>query len=204
MTIVYLIRHSKADKIKEDTMDLQTQNENYPLSLEGKEIAKTKFENSEFANLDVLYSSHYLRAIETAKILSNIYNLPVNIINNIGERKFGISSWDELPIDFERKQLTDEDYKIGNGESQKEVKDRMYNALIKIIHNNVDKKIAIVSHATAISFLLKKWCDINFIDNKLQYIYKGKILLDGYFNHCETFKLVFDGDILINIENIKL
>ena len=79
----------------------------------------------------------------------------------------------------------------------------MYNAIMKIIDNNKDKTIAVVSHATAISYLLKNWCDIIIVDDKLRYSYKDKVLLDGYFNYCETFKVVFDNNEIINIENIK-
>ena len=89
-------------------------------------------------------------------------------MSNLGERKFGIDSWNQLPENFERKQILDENYKIGTGENQKEVRDRMYFAIIKILNENKNKRIAIVSHATAISFLIKKWCDIEIINNKLR------------------------------------
>ena len=67
------------------------------------------------------------------------------------------------------------------------------------------RKQAIISHATAISYLLKKWCDVSIVDDKLRYSFKNEIVLDGYFNYCETFKLVFDDENkLIDIKNIKL
>ena len=66
------------------------------------------------------------------------------------------------------------------------------------------KRIAIVSHATAISYLLKKWCDIQIVDDKLRYSFNNNIILNGYFNYCETFKLEFDDkNKIISIENIK-
>ena len=132
-------------------------------------------------------------------------NIEINIISDLGERKFGINSWNELPENFERKQFLDENYKIGNGESQKEVRDRMYSTIIKILEENSNKRIAIVSHATAISYLLKKWCDIQVVDDKLRYSFNNNIILDGYFNYCETFKLEFDDkNKIISIKNIKL
>lgn len=80
----------------------------------------------------------------------------------------------------------------------------MYSTIMKILNENKNKRIAIVSHATAISYLLKKWCDIDVVDDKLRYTFKNNVLLDGYFNYCETFKLEFDDDSnLINIQNIK-
>ena len=206
MTTIYLIRHSKPLKVNNEfnNDNLQIQNEKSSLSIEGENIAKEKLNNKEFDNIDILFSSNYVRAIQTAKYLSAKNNIEINIISDLGERKFGINSWNELPENFERKQFLDEYYKIGNGESQKEVRDRMYSTIIKILEENSNKRIAIVSHATAISYLLKNWCDIQVVEDKLRYSFNNKIILDGYFNYCETFKLDFDDDNkIIGIENIK-
>ena len=206
MNTVYLIRHSKPLKVNNEfnNDNLQIQNEKSSLSIEGENIAKEKLNNKEFDNIDILFSSNYVRAIQTAKYLSAKNNIEINIISDLGERKFGINSWNELPENFERKQFLDENYKIGNGESQKEVRDIMYSTIIKILEENINKRIAIVSHATAISYLLKKWCDIQVVDDKLRYSFNNNIILDGYFNYCETFKLEFDDkNKIISIKNIK-
>lgn len=56
-----------------------------------------------------------------------------------------------------------------------------------------------------LEILLKKWCDVDIVDDKLRYSFKNEIVLDGYLNYCETFKLVFDDENkLIDIKNIKL
>lgn len=206
MTTIYLIRHSKPLKVNNEYTkdDLQTQNEKKILSFDGEKIAQARFESCIFDDVDCVYSSNYIRAISTAKYVAEKNNLEINIVDELGERKFGISSWSELPENFERKQFLDENYKIGNGENQKQVRERMYSAITKILDANKNKKVVIISHATAISYLLKKWCNIEIVDNKLRYLFNGKILLDGYFNYCETFKLVFDdNNNLINIDNIK-
>ncbi len=80
----------------------------------------------------------------------------------------------------------------------------MYSAIMNIVENNKDKRIAIITHATAISYLLKKWCDITIVNDKLRYTFNDKIILDGYINYCETFKLEFDNNNIVNIENIKV
>ena len=191
-------------KLKGDK-SLQIQNEKSSLSIEGEQIAQEKLNKNEFDNIDILFSSNYVRAIQTAKYLSTKDDLEINVISDLGERKFGINSWNELPESFERKQFLDENYKIGNGESQKEVSNRMYSTIMKILRENKNKRIAIVSHATAISYLLKKWCDIQVVDDKLKYSFNNNILLNGYFNYCETFKLEFDDNYeLISIQNINL
>lgn len=207
MTTIYLIRHSNPLKVNNtfNNDSLQIQNEKSSLSIEGEQIAQEKLNKNEFDNIDILFSSNYVRAIQTAKYLSTKDDLEINVISDLGERKFGINSWNELPESFERKQFLDENYKIGNGESQKEVSNRMYSTIMKILRENKNKRIAIVSHATAISYLLKKWCDIQVVDDKLKYSFNNNILLNGYFNYCETFKLEFDDNYeLISIQNINL
>lgn len=202
MTTVYLIRHSKTLKVNNilNEESLQIQNEKLSLSLEGESIAKEKLNNNEFNDIDIVYSSNYVRAIQTAKYIAEKNNLIVNVINNLGERKFGINSWEELPAEFENKQFLDDNYKIGNGESQKEVRERMYLAIMKILNENKDKRIAVVSHSTAITFLLRKWCEIN-TDYKMTF--NNNNFFDGNWDYCEAFKLEFENDILINIENIN-
>lgn len=93
-------------------------------------------------------------SIEGEQIAQNIMNNP--------------TSWDKLPEQFERRQFLDENYKIGNGENQKEARDRMLSAITKILKENKSKNIAIVSHGTSISYLLKKWCNVEIIDDKLR------------------------------------
>ena len=162
MTTLYLIRHSKPLMVNTNNSNdnLQIQNEKKILSIEGEKIAKDRLSN---LNVDRVYSSNYVRAIQTAKYI----NEDIIIIDELGERVFGINSWDELPEGFERKQFIDENYKIGYGESQKEVRERMTKTINKIIDDNKGKKIAIVSHATAISYYLKNYCDINIINDIL-------------------------------------
>lgn len=206
MTTIYLIRHSKPMKVNNafNKDNLQLQNEKSSLSIEGEQIAREKLNKNEFNNIDIIFSSNYVRTIQTAKYLSEKNSTEINVVSDLSERKFGIDSWEELPDNFERKQFLDENYKLINGESQKEVRDRMYSVIVKILNEYPNKRIAIVTHGTAISYLLKKWCDVNIVDDKLRYIFKNEIVLEGYFDYCETFKLVFDDNKnLTSIENVN-
>lgn len=203
MTIIYLIRHSKTLDVNNElsTDTLQIQNEKKVLSKEGENLAKDKFNNSIFNDIEVIYTSNYVRTIETAKYISENNDIKINILDELGERRFGISSWSEKPKDFERRQFLDENYKIGDGENKKEVEERMYGCILKILKENKNKTIAIVSHATAISYLLNKWCNIKIEDNMLSYKYNNKEILKGPINYCETLKLTFD--IENNLKNIE-
>jgi len=125
----------------------------------------------------------------TAKYICRENNKDLNIVEDFAERKFGINDWSELPKDFGKRQFEDENYKIGNGESQKEVANRMYNALMDVVNKYQDKKIVIVSHATAITFLLMKFA--TYQDQKI--VFNNKLIMDETFkwNAPEIFKLEF-------------
>ena len=70
-TTIYLIRHSIANKIRiKKNHSLLECNKNVRLSREGKIIAKDFSKNKYLQNIDVLISSDYKRAIETALLFS--------------------------------------------------------------------------------------------------------------------------------------
>ena len=203
MTTIYLMRHSIALKnINNDynNESLQLQNEKMPLSIEGEELASNISKEEELQSIDVVISSNYVRTMATAKYISNANNVNLIVNSAFGERRFGINSWDELPTDFGLRQNNDENYKVGDGESQKEVRERVYRALIDDIDEYKDKRVVIVSHGSAILWLLKQWCDID-LKNKCIIFNDKLILYDNIFN-CTTFKLEFDDKKLVNIEKV--
>lgn len=204
-TTVYLMRHSEPFKIHNGIIDVKEElllsNIKSPLSVVGEKNAEEKSNIKEFDNLDIIWSSDYVRTMATAKYFAYKNNLKVNISDSFGERKHGVNSWSELPDDFEEHQFKDENYKLISGESQKEVRMRMFNKLIKILNENKGKRILIVSHSTAIAFLLSMWCEISF-DNT--YKFKNMNFFDGKWNYLETFKLEFDENYNLNsIKNIR-
>lgn len=205
MTTVYLIRHSEPFKehrgIEEVNESLLFSNIKTPLSINGEKLAEKISNNKEFSNLDTIWSSDYVRTISTAKYFAFNNNLKVNVSDKLGERKHGINSWSELPEDFERKQFLDENFKIGNGESQKDTKEREYNFLLKLLKEYPNKRILIVGHSTAFAFLLSYWCNVSY---DKEYYFNGIPFFDGEWNYCQTFKLQFDDkNNLISIQNIK-
>ena len=171
-----------------------------PLSIEGEELASNISKESELQNIDVVISSNYVRAMSTAKYIANANNVNLILNSDFGERKFGINSWDELPSDFGLRQNNDENYKMGDGESQKEVRERVYKALMKVIDEYRDKRVVIVSHGSAILWLLKQWCDVD-LKNKC-ITFNGKVILEDNVYNCTTFKLEFDDKMLVNIEKV--
>ena len=201
MTTVYLMRHAEPFKkhrgIEETSEDILFSNIKSPLSVDGEKMAEEKSKDNEFNNIDVVWSSNYARTMSTAKYFAHRNNIKVNISELLGERKHGIKSWDELPADFEIRQFQDENYKIANGESQKEVRERIYNKLITIINDNKGKRILIVGHSTATAYLLSNWCEISYDSD---YKFNNKTFFNGKWEYLQTFKLTFDdNNILLDI-----
>lgn len=199
MKEIYLIRHSEVLKpVSINNNDsLQIQNEKWGLTIHGEELAKEKSKQKEFNNFDVVISSNYVRAISTAKYFTKD---KVLVDKNFNERKFGIDNWEEKPLDFEKKQWSDFNYKLKNGESLNEVIDRQYNSLINILNTYANKKILIVGHSTAFAALFSKWCEIDYTEYK----FKGETFFNEKWEYCQAFKLIFDDDNnLIDIKNLK-
>ena len=213
MTEVYLIRHSEKYRnfnniINDDSFQLF--NEKIILSINGEMLANKLANMEEMSNIEVVFASNYVRSIGTAKYIAYRNKIDVNIDKNFGERIYGINSIDGIMDDFNVKQWNDIDYKLPNGESRRDVTNRMYNALIRVINDYKNKRIAIVSHGTAISFLLDKWCDV-FVnynnDNKMntKIVFKNKIIFDNNIRTPSVFKIVIDdNNIIISIENINI
>ena len=205
--VVYLLRHSEPisfNDLNYPSNELQQlNNEKLILSETGEKKAKILSEYKELENVEIIFTSAYVRTMATAKYLALKNNLKLNIDRNFDERKFGVLKWEDLPENFSQKQIYDWNYKTKDGESLNEVKKRMYNGLIKVLKNN--KNILIVSHGMAITCLLSNFCELEINgQDKLPGVYfKGDLVFDGKYNAPELFKLEFDDLKLVNITNIK-
>lgn len=204
-TTIYLIRHSEPTKIVESLItsdNLQVRNEKNILSSNGETRAKKLSLNAEMQNIDVVISSQYVRAMATAKYIAENNGVNITVIENFGERKFGVNTWDELPKDFGKKQFEDPNFKMKCGESREEVTDRMYHALMEVLNQWKGKRVVIASHATALTFLFMKLG--SYKNNKIYF--KDQMFMDETFKWGapEVFKLSFIGDELTDMDNIKI
>ncbi len=210
MTTIYLLRHSQPFRKLLGEYNVneveQLRNEKNPLSVDGEKLACEMSEKDELQNIDAIYSSHYVRTMCTAKYIAENNNIKLNVDERLGERKFGVNNMSELPSTFFEDQFRDWDYKLENGESANEVSKRMNEALFDILNKNIGKNIAVVSHGTAISTMVKTWCDVllNEETKLIEFYFNDKLVFDGNWNCPELFKLEFDNNNnLINIENIR-
>lgn len=198
MKTIYLVRHSNQYKdivFNNCSLDDHIENLLIPLSCEGEKKACLMAEKY-FKNVNHLYSSEYSRAINTAKYISENNKLKINIFSDFNERKLG--DIHNIKEEFWLEQLKDENAKTPNGESQKEVRDRMLKGVnIVLEHINDDESAVIVSHASSITYLLMNWCEL--VDAKLEgkkrhLKYKNKTIINDSFNTPEIFKLTFSAD----------
>jgi len=207
-TTIYFIRHSeylKLKKMKYDDTD-QIHNEKQPLSVNGERRARLLSELDELYHINMVISSHYVRTISTAKYIAERNDLEVYINEDFRERKHGVN-WDQIPEDFEKRQFYEEDYKLGDGENQKEVRERMYQALLNVLDLFKGERVVIASHATAMTYLFMKWCEIERNEENwdIKMSFKGNTFFERPFSAPETFKLVFnENKELISIENIAV
>lgn len=208
-TIIYLSRHSQPFRnlignYEVDEIE-QIRNEKNPLSPTGEKLAEQMSNYQELKNIDVLYSSHYVRAMCTAKYIAEKNNIVLNVDERLGERKFGVSSMSELPKNFFEEQFRNWDYKLKNGESANDVFKRTNEVILELLNKHKEQKIAIISHGTAISIMLSTWCDIKLNENTklIEFYFNDKLVFNGDWNCPELFKLTFDEDKLISIENIR-
>jgi len=90
LTYIYLIRHSEQLRMKNKVINdenTQITNEKIILSVNGEKKAEELSKLEELTNIDVLWSSNYVRAISTAKYIANKNNKEINKEKNLNERK---------------------------------------------------------------------------------------------------------------------
>ena len=66
-----------------------------------------------------------------------------------------------LSNSFSKEQLMNERLKTKEGESSFEVRERMFSSISEILQNNLNKRIAIVSHGAAIKYYLQNFCEFD-------------------------------------------
>lgn len=181
-TVVYFVRHAAPDfSEKRDAIR--------PLTAEGKKEAeklKSRFKN---IYIDAVYSSPYLRAMDTVRPIAEDRQLPIQLVDDFRERKIS-DGWIENFGAYSQKQWEDFDYKMPEGESLRDVQNRTVSALKILLSENRGSQVIIGSHGTALSALLNHY-DSGFdyhafeaIKNKMPWV----------------VKCTFDGEILQKIE----
>lgn len=208
-TVVYLIRHSEAtpkSNIKNisNNDSFQEVNEKAFLSVSGEKKAEALSKNPELQNIDAVYSSNYVRALETAKYIALENNTIINVDERLNERKIGKVGEMEWK-DFARSQMKDFDFKLPDGESLNQTKKRMVEAMKNILMFETGNRVAVISHSTALTCLLSAWCESGHnYDDEIILSYGDETIVDGHWSAPMVFKVVFDGMNVLNVEYLNI
>ena len=141
MTIVYFVRHAQSDADWADDFSR-------PLTAAG---AQDRFAVMEFLKdkqVDSLYSSPYVRAMETLRPIAEEIEAGIEADYRLRERESGLDAMS--PGNLERR-WTDHSYAETGGESLRSVQERNIECLHEILGNEEDKRTVIGTHGTALS-----------------------------------------------------
>ncbi len=128
-----------------------------------KQINETANKLKEYSPFKI-YTSKERRAIQSAEILSTQLNVPVETLDGMQERNWGVFTgqpWSEVksvldPMTLEERYT----YVPQDGESWKVFETRLVDAIKKITRENPDKTIVVLTHGGAIRALMPFLLDI--------------------------------------------
>lgn len=196
---LYLIRHAESEANKNKIFAGIT---DYPLSDNGLKQAE-ELKNKIILNnikFDLIFSSPLKRTLQTITPTANA--LGIEIIKDKNLIEMCVGDWEDLTFDkiykldakvCEHIIETDEFIGIPNQETHESVSNRMYNEILKIINDNPNKDIAIVSHSIAIRSFMCKVFDIPFskISESIGKIDNAHITALEFDENSKQFKILF-------------
>ncbi len=163
LTVVYFVRHAEPDLSNHDDASR---------GLTEKGLADRGLVTGFLAdkNISAVLSSPYKRAVDTVKELADLRGLPVIAVDDFRERKVGNreppktdflsnkvfrgDQWIEDFNGFCKRQWSDFDYKLSDGESLREVQRRNIAALQRVLREYSGESIVIGTHGTALSTII--------------------------------------------------
>ncbi|NLK44653.1 MAG: histidine phosphatase family protein [Tissierellia bacterium] len=158
MTKLYLIRHGQSEwNILSKVQGQKDAN----LTNIGREQARKLGKRLIDENIDIIFSSDLSRALETAEIISSMINKPVVESKEIQEINFG--PWEGLTLAEIQKKYKEEyliwmkkpdKFKLEGAETLDNLKNRVMKYVEKVLIENKDKNIAIVSHNATLKIII--------------------------------------------------
>jgi 2,3-bisphosphoglycerate-dependent phosphoglycerate mutase len=154
LTNIYMVRHAQSDtRIREDAIR--------PLTPKGLVDAKRVSETLIGMNISKIFSSPYLRTVQTVQHFAESQMLSISQMDDFRERAVG--GWvDDFQV-FSRQQWEDFTFKLEGGESLSEVQERNIKALLELKKENEGLNIVVGTHGTALGTI------INYYDTRFGY-----------------------------------
>lgn len=149
MTTICLVRHGETEWNKQSRLQGQ---EDIPLNDTGRQQAKEAGLHLQHSDWDVFITSPLSRAKETATIILNHLNQPIDLVEmeNFKERAFGEGSG--LTYDEIHARYPDRDYP--GREEWEPFQKRIFDGLNEVQQQFQDKKILLVAHGAVINAIL--------------------------------------------------
>jgi 2,3-bisphosphoglycerate-dependent phosphoglycerate mutase len=142
---LYFVRHAESDlSVREDDVR--------PLTPKGFMDALKVTAALKDSGITKVYSSPYVRAVDTVRDLAEKLSLEVVRVDDLRERTVG--GWVEDFHTYSKKQWEDFSFKNPGGESLAEVQERNMQAVHTIIEDNLGSSVVIGTHGTALSTIL--------------------------------------------------
>ena len=174
---IYLIRHGKLnwENNKKKCIGITDIN----LNDEGRKKAEDVGEFLKDKIIKKIFNSDLNRCKESARIISSLLKVPYYSEKKLREIDMGI--WENIefeeikklyPIDYEKRGLNIENYRIEQGETFKECYCRSIKIFERIVQDNYEDNIAIITHSGVMKCLI---CYIenlplnNILNIKLEY-----------------------------------
>ena len=108
-----------------------------------------------------IFSSPFIRAVDTIKPLANKFNKEIVMAEELKEINIGKSK-EFSKHEIIKKMWEDENYKVENGDSQIDKFNNMKNFLEKMFSNSGDEDVIIVTHGNLLGIILKFYFKRNF------------------------------------------
>lgn len=151
-----LVRHGETDKNASNSLHLI----NDPVLLNktgASQIKKTIDRLREFSPTKI-YTSKEKRAIDSAEILSKGLSVPYKVIDGLQERNVGIfagKQWGVVKKILNKMSIKDRyNYTPPEGESWKDLNKRLVKVIKRIMEENMDKTVVVVTHGGVIRALM--------------------------------------------------
>ncbi|MFD1205229.1 histidine phosphatase family protein [Sporosarcina contaminans] len=158
MLTIYLTRHGETRWNLENRFQ---GSQDSPLTDKGIHNAMMLGERLNTIDFHAIYSSPIKRAYDTAQLIKSDKTIPIVAVEDLKEIHFGVwegKTKDEIETDIEYKNFWNKphiyNHKPHKGEDLHTFKQRVENAVRKIIVENKDGNILIVAHAVVIKAIL--------------------------------------------------
>jgi probable phosphoglycerate mutase len=177
MTRIYIVRHAEAEGNRKHIFQGRTDADVSEKGILQLEKLRERFKNISY---DKVYSSPLKRAFKTAEYANYYQKKPITCVDGLEEINAGDwekKSYDKLPElypeEYRNWTLEPWNFRAPNGESMRDVNNRIWSTVLTIVKENKDKTLLITSHGCVIrNFIcramglpLEKMRDVSWIEN---------------------------------------